>query len=107
MLYFRALTRGLRELPPADAGLRTRLEAEAATLGWPAMHARLAAVDPDSAARLHPNDHQRIQRALELIAISGMTATAFYARTPRGRSAGPWCKKIGRGSWRERGWKYG
>src|SRR3546814_5375037 len=89
MLYFRALTRGLSELPPADAGLRTRLEAEAATFGWPAMHARLAAVDPDSAARLHPNDQQRIQRALEIIEISGMTATAFYARTPRGRSAEP------------------
>src|SRR3546814_4003059 len=56
------------------------------------MHARLAAVDPDSAARLHPNDQQRIQRALEIIEISGMTATAFYARTPRGRSAEHWCK---------------
>src|SRR3546814_11826161 len=51
MLYFRALTRGLSELPPADAGLRTRLEAEAATFGWPAMHARLAAVDPDKIGR--------------------------------------------------------
>src|SRR3546814_18409442 len=97
MLYFRALTRGLSELPPADAGLRTRLEAEAATLGRPAMHARLAAVDPDSAARLHPNDQQRIQRALEIIEISGMTATAFYDRTPRGRSAEHWRSEKRRG----------
>lgn len=92
MLYFRALTRGLSELPTADAGLRARLEAEGTTLGWPAMHARLAAVDPDSAARLHPNDQQRIQRALEIIEISGITPTAFYSQAPRAASAERWCK---------------
>lgn len=92
MLYFRALTRGLSELPPADAGLRARLESEAKALGWPAMHARLAAADPDSAARLHPNDQQRIQRALEIIELSGMTPTEFYAQTPRAATAERWCK---------------
>ncbi|MGH8444838.1 MAG: tRNA (adenosine(37)-N6)-dimethylallyltransferase MiaA [Solimonas sp.] len=80
MLYFRALTEGLSALPAADAELRTRLEADAARDGWPAMHARLAALDPQTAARLHPNDQQRIQRALEIIELSGMIPTVFYAQ---------------------------
>lgn len=80
MLYFRALTRGLSELPSADAAVRTRLEREAAQLGWPAMHARLAALDPVAGARLHPNDQQRVQRALEIIELTGMTPTQFYER---------------------------
>lgn len=84
MLYFRALTQGFNALPSADAALRARLEAEAEALGWPAMHARLATQDPQTAARLHPNDQQRVQRALEIIALSGSTPSEFQAqaRTP-------------------------
>ncbi|KPF66364.1 tRNA dimethylallyltransferase [beta proteobacterium AAP99] len=71
MLYFKALTEGLSALPQADAELRARIDAEAAAQGWPAMHARLATLDPASAARLAPNDRQRIQRALEVIELTG------------------------------------
>lgn len=71
MLYFRALLQGLAELPQADAALRAELDAEAARAGWPAMHARLAGLDPVTAARLAPNDSQRIQRALEVCLASG------------------------------------
>jgi tRNA dimethylallyltransferase len=75
MLYFRALLEGLSELPPADPALRARLEAQAAALGWAEMHRRLAQVDPQTAARLHPNDAQRIQRALEIQELSGEPAS--------------------------------
>ncbi|ADC62162.1 tRNA dimethylallyltransferase [Allochromatium vinosum] len=71
MLYFRALQQGLARLPSADAEVRAELEAEAERLGWAAMHARLAELDPDAARRIHPNDPQRIQRALEVQALSG------------------------------------
>lgn len=71
MLYCRALLHGLAELPQADAALRAELDAEAARAGWPAMHARLATLDPVTAARLPPNDSQRIQRALEVCLTSG------------------------------------
>lgn len=71
MLYFRALERGLARLPAADAAYRRRLERAAAARGWPALHARLAEVDPPSAGRIHPNDAQRIQRALEVHHASG------------------------------------
>ncbi|MGG6498736.1 UNVERIFIED_CONTAM: tRNA dimethylallyltransferase, partial [Bacteroidetes bacterium 56_B9] len=71
MLYFRALLLGLAELPQADAALRAAIDAEAAIHGWPAMHARLAAIDPETAARLHPTDSQRLQRALEICTLSG------------------------------------
>ncbi len=77
-LYFRALERGLSHLPRADSALRARLGAEAAALGWPALHARLTTVDPDSAARIHPNDPQRIQRALEVYELSGSTMTELF-----------------------------
>lgn len=70
-LYFRALERGLSPLPAANAGVRAALAAEAAAIGWPALHARLARVDPKSAERIHPNDLQRIQRALEVHALTG------------------------------------
>ncbi len=83
MLYFRALLQGLSELPSADAAFRARTEAEAAQLGWGALHARLAQVDPESAARLHPNDAQRIQRALEIHHLSGEPASRQFLR-PRG-----------------------
>jgi len=72
MLYFRALIHGLSRLPAADVELRARLEQEAAEQGWAAMHARLAGVDPEAAARIHPNDPQRIQRALEVYELTGM-----------------------------------
>ena len=63
MLYFKALRAGLAELPPADSGMRKRIDAEAMESGWPALHARLAAVDAVTAARLEPNDAQQIGRA--------------------------------------------
>jgi tRNA dimethylallyltransferase len=71
MLYFRAVFRGIAELPPADPALRAALDARAAVEGWPALHAQLAQRDPDAAARIHPNDAQRIQRALELLTQQG------------------------------------
>ncbi len=71
MLYFRALERGLSQLPQADPEIRARLEAEAQERGWPALHARLAEVDPEAAQRIHANDPQRIQRALEVYALTG------------------------------------
>lgn len=71
MLYFSALERGLSPLPAADPSVRQRLSARAEQIGWPALHAELVAADPDTAARLHPNDGQRIQRALEILAITG------------------------------------
>ena len=71
MLYFRALTEGLSVLPAADGATRAALEAEALARGWPAMHAELGRVDPQTAARLAPADSQRIQRALEVYRITG------------------------------------
>jgi tRNA dimethylallyltransferase len=94
MLYYRALQFGLSELPSADAELRGRLESMAAREGWPAMHALLAQKDPVTAARLHPNDQQRIQRALEIIELSGVTPTQFYAR-PKSQGVGGRLIKIG------------
>jgi tRNA dimethylallyltransferase len=70
-LYFRALQSGLSDLPEADLGLRERLGSEARALGWPALHARLAALDPAAARRIRPGDAQRIQRALEVIELTG------------------------------------
>lgn len=75
LLYLRALRDGLAELPRADAAVRARLDAEAARAGWEALHARLAAVDPDAAARIAPADRQRIQRALEVHELTGRTLT--------------------------------
>ncbi|MCL5059687.1 MAG: tRNA (adenosine(37)-N6)-dimethylallyltransferase MiaA [Candidatus Thermoplasmatota archaeon] len=80
MLYFRALLQGLDDLPRADAALRKQLEAEAAASGWPALHAELAAVDPATAARLAPNDSQRIGRALEVFRLSGTPMSALLDR---------------------------
>ena len=89
MLYFRALLQGLSDLPSADPALRARLEAEAAQSGWGALHARLAAIDPPTAARLHPNDAQRIQRALEIHELSGEPASAHFQRAAAGAWDGP------------------
>jgi tRNA dimethylallyltransferase len=70
MLYFKALAEGLSDLPPGNAAIRAEIDAEAAAHGWPALHAELARVDPASAARLAPNDAQRIQRALEVFRLT-------------------------------------
>ena len=80
MLYFRAFAGGLSALPGADAAIRARLDAEAAALGWPALHARLAQVDPVTAARLAPGDSQRIQRALEVYELTGRPLSALQAK---------------------------
>lgn len=80
MLYFKALRDGLSDLPPADAALRRAIDAEAARRGWPALHAELAALDPDAAARLEPTDAQRIQRALEIVRLTGRPLAASYAQ---------------------------
>jgi len=77
-LYFRALEQGLSLLPSGDAGMRMRLEAEAEQIGWEAMHARLAEVDPEAARNIHPNDPQRIQRALEVYLLTGRPITAHF-----------------------------
>ncbi len=78
MLYFKALFEGLDAMPPADANLRAQLEAQAAQLGWPAMHAQLAQVDPATAQRLAPQDSQRIQRALEVFRLTGRALSSFH-----------------------------
>jgi len=80
MLYFRALLQGLDDLPRADPALRKQLEAEAAARGWPALHAELAQVDPVTAARLAPNDSQRIGRALEIFRLTGTPMAALLDR---------------------------
>ncbi len=88
MLYLKALMEGLDDMPPADAAVRQRLEAEAAATGWPAMHQRLHAADPLTAQRLAPNDAQRIQRALEVFELSGRPLSDWHA-APRGPHHNP------------------
>lgn len=80
MLYYKALRDGLSELPEADANLRREIEETAARDGWPTLHAQLAQLDPDAAARLKPNDAQRIQRALEIVRLTGRPLAESYAR---------------------------
>lgn len=82
MLYFNALTQGLAELPPADEMLRNRLNREFAEFGKEAMHRKLAAIDPQSARRIHPNDPQRVQRALEVFELTGKPLTTFFEEAP-------------------------
>ncbi len=77
MLYFRALLRGLDDLPRADPALRKKQEIEAASRGWPALHVDLAQVDPVTAQRLSPNDSQRIGRALEIYQLTGKPMSAL------------------------------
>lgn len=79
MLYFNALYGGLAQLPEADPIIRAKLDEELKTLGKEALHQRLANIDPESAARIHPNDPQRIQRALEVYEISGKPLAAYFA----------------------------
>jgi tRNA dimethylallyltransferase len=81
MLYLRALIGGIATLPPGSAQIRAVLDADAGRIGWPAMHARLAEVDAAAAARIHPNDAQRIQRALEVYVSTGQPISALQART--------------------------
>ena len=79
MLYFKAFLDGLSEMPPSDPQVRAALAAEAATHGWPHLHAQLQAVDPQAAARIHPNHSQRLSRALEVYRISGVPLTHWHA----------------------------
>lgn len=78
MLYFRTLQQGIALMPSADAALRLQLSREGEQCGWPAMHSRLAGVDPVAAQRIHPHDSQRIQRALEVYALTGKNLTTWH-----------------------------
>lgn len=80
MLYFKALLEGLSPLPSADAAVRAEIEAQAQEQGWEALHRQLAEIDPVAAARIHPNDPQRVSRALEVYRISGSTLTELTQR---------------------------
>lgn len=84
MMYFHALTHGMADLPERDAAFRADIEARAARLGWPAMHAELARVDPPAAHRIRPGDSQRIQRALEVFHLTGQPISELQQvrRTP-------------------------
>ena len=83
MLYFKALTQGLAELPPADRAVRAALDAQAGQVGWPAMHAQLSEIDPIAAQKILPNDAQRIQRALEVYRLTGTPLSTLQAQTVR------------------------
>ena len=83
MMYFKALVDGIDDMPAADPAIRAAIDAEAAQLGWPALHAQLAEVDPITAARLKPNDSQRIQRALEVWRASGTPLSTLHLRAQR------------------------
>ncbi|MES1927916.1 tRNA delta(2)-isopentenylpyrophosphate transferase [Salinisphaera dokdonensis CL-ES53] len=91
-LYFRALEHGLSDMPGRDERLRAELTREAEALGWGALHERLAAIDAPTAARIHRNDAQRIQRALEIHALSGEAPSVLHARDKAARNAArlPW-----------------
>ena len=78
MMYFRALTEGLADLPSADEDIRAQIDADAAEQGWPALHRRLVEIDPESAERINPNDSQRIQRALEVYLSSGSPLSEWH-----------------------------
>ena len=93
-LYFRALERGLSVLPKADQSLRERFEIEAASIGWPAMHARLAQIDPEAAKRIHPNDPQRIGRALEIHDSSGRPMSKWLESGRRLALDAPICRIV-------------
>lgn len=82
MLYWRAWAHGLSSLPPANPEIRARLDELGKEMGWPAMHTELAKVDPVTAARLQPNDSQRVQRALEVYEITGKPMSALLADSP-------------------------
>ncbi len=79
MMYFNALIKGLAKMPQADVELRAKIEEEAAVFGWPHLHKELQRLDPESAKRIHPNDPQRLQRAIEVCRLTGRSMTAFWA----------------------------
>ncbi|WP_426103122.1 tRNA (adenosine(37)-N6)-dimethylallyltransferase MiaA [Massilia sp. TSP1-1-2] len=83
MMYYKGLSEGLDDLPTADVALRAEIEAEAARIGWPGMHDKLRALDPVTAERLAPNDAQRINRALEIIALSGRPMSELLLGRPK------------------------
>ena len=83
MMYFKALADGIDEMPAADPAIRAAIDAEAVACGWPALHAQLALVDPIAAARLAPNDSQRIQRALEVFRAGGVPLSTLHQRAQR------------------------
>ena len=82
LLYYKALREGLSNLPESTPAVRAQLDVEAEQRGWPALHAELAAIDPETAARLAPNDSQRVQRALEIYRLSGKTMSAWLRDAP-------------------------
>lgn len=82
MLYWRAWAHGLSSLPPANPQIRAQLDEQGKLIGWPAMHAELVKVDPITAARLQPNDSQRVQRALEVYRVAGKPMSALLADSP-------------------------
>ena len=84
MLYYKALLEGLADMPSADPLVRAELESRAAVEGWEALHRELAEVDPDSAARIHPNDPQRLVRALEVYRVSGLSMSEHRRRQQAG-----------------------
>ena len=88
MMYFRALTAGMADLPPADPGVRAAIDAEAARIGWPALHEQLRQADRAAAERINPNDSQRIQRALEVYRISGRALSSWQESTAAMTDAG-------------------
>ena len=99
MLYWRAWAHGLSSLPPANPEIRTRLEEQAKEIGWPAMHTQLSQVDPVTAARLMPNDSQRVQRALEVFEITGKPMSVLLAESPsedgrEGSAIPPWINLV-------------
>ena len=99
MLYWRAWAHGLSSLPPANPEIRARLDEEGKAIGWPAMHDKLAKVDPKTAARLKPNDSQRVQRALEVYEITCKPMSLLLADSPsedgrEGSAIPPWIKLI-------------
>ena len=95
MLYWRAWAHGLSSLPPANPEIRARLDEEGKSIGWPGMHEKLTKVDPETAARLKPNDSQRVQRALEVFEITGKPMSELLANSPsedgrEGSAIPPW-----------------
>ena len=99
MLYWRAWAHGLSTLPPANPEIRVRLEEQAKAIGWPEMHKQLSQVDPVTAARLMPNDSQRVQRALEVFEITGKPMSSLLAESPsedgrEGSAIPPWINLV-------------
>lgn len=87
LLYVRTLLEGIADLPQADPSLRSQIDAEAFRHGWPAIHAKLAQLDPSTAARLHPTDSQRLQRAMEICLLSGRPMSELLAASEAQRPA--------------------